>query len=121
MFRKPPPHTPIVYVYLHKDEWTDEILALWVKDCPVWWCRVLAERLVELKTVKGIRLEQDRDLRYRYGYIREFCTLTLHHLSTSISEDMLKWLVEHEFSKLQGAQVEWVTSSKLLNLKRKKD
>ena len=119
--RKPHPTTPHVYLHLHKDEWTDAPLALWVKNCPRWWCRVIAGRLVELHTVQGIRLVQEEDVRYRYGYIRTLFTLAFHGLSTSVSEDMLLWLITHEFHKLQSAEVEWVTAHKILNLKRKKE
>lgn len=119
--RKPHHTTPLVYLHLHKDEWTGTALALWVKDCPKWWCRVIAERLVELKIVRGIRLHEEEDIRYRYGYIRTLYNLTFYGLSTSISEDMLTWFIEHEFHKIQSAKVEWVNVHRILNLKRKKD
>jgi len=119
--RRPHTTTPHVYLHLHKDEWTDEPLALWVKDCPRWFCRAIAERLVELHSVRGIRLDEEEDLHYRYGYVRTLYTLTFFGLSPSIDEDMLRWLIEHEFHKLQSSEVEWVTSYRILNLKRKKD
>ena len=120
-YRHPDPITPHVYLHLHKDEWTDTPLALWVKNCPRWWCRVIAERLLELHTVKGIRLDEEEDLRYRYGYIHTLYNLTFFDLSPSITEDMLTWIIEHEFHKIQSAEVEWVTAHRILNLKRPKD
>ena len=119
--RKPPPIIPTVYVHLHKDEWTDTPTAIWVKDCPKWWCRTIAQRLVDLHIVRGIRMETTKDLHYRYGYIRTLYELNLHGLSPSITEDMLLWFIEHEFNKIQSAQVQWVTAHRILNLKRKKD
>ena len=112
---------PTVYVHLHKDEWTNEPIALWVKDCPQWWCRVVAQQLIDLHVFKCIRLERKKDLHYRYGYIRTLYELNLHGLSPSITEDMLLWFIEHEFNKIQSAQVQWVTAHRILNLKRKKD
>lgn len=119
--RKPTPFPPTVYLHLHKDEWTGKPLELWVKGCPCWWCRVVAERLVELKTVQGIRLKEEEDIRYRYGYIHTLYNLTFYGLPDSINEDMLLWVIEHVFHKIQSAQVEWITAHRILNLKRKKD
>lgn len=106
---------PRVFVHLLMDGEDD--VHLWIRNCPLAWCRRVCFGLQQLGVAVAVNWKKKYDLVQRDGHYKDYLDVQLFGVDVQDGGEILKIAVQSQFRMIQECEVVWVNAHRFLNMK----